>query len=271
MKKVSICALSLLLLGATTPTQAEEEPNLIEHLRAFASNAKYIPQVPLAAQSAPAACIFIGGYADELGGYFNRVGTNLPVLPQWGEVPRAYYHWHYSKQAEYQKAPARIAKDIDAFRKMNPKAPIALMGHSLGAAAAVQVANLLSPDYGKIYLVTVDPVDRVASRQRPKQVTWWGNAYVLHSQSNRDFAHQMGGRWGKVKGADVNLLFDGRLRDERGYPFIHDNAWSLITSRSTHPRSLFEELLLVIPQVVKPATPPPSPEKKKEEKEATQS
>jgi hypothetical protein len=53
----------------------------------------------------------------------------------------------------------------------------------------------------------------------------------------------LGGRWNACRAADVNLRFDGRRRDEAGNHYIHDNAFSLLMSRSGGERpSLFDTL-----------------------------
>ncbi len=200
-------------------------------------------QVPLRSENADAALIFIGGYADELGGYFHKVGEAFPALPRMKKQARAYYHWHGGNQSEAHLATERIAKDIDAFRKHNPTSNFLIIVNSRGAARALEGSRRLRAGGAPLYLVTVDPVDRVSPRTRPAQLTWWGNSYVVNSQSNRDFVHEMSGRWKETKGADVNLRFDGHQSDERGYPFIHDNAWSLLTSRVGQKLSLYEELI----------------------------
>ncbi len=240
----SICLLFLIsLLQLSLPLRAIDIMDLANHVKRFGEQAKRLEQEPLKNEKADVALIFIGGFADELGGYFRKVSKALPSLPQEGTQMRAYYQWHYGKQSEAPLAKQRLAQDIEAFRKLNPHSPVIIMGHSLGAAMAVETARLLGEAGGDIYLVTVDPVDRESPRTRPKHVTWWGNSYVVNSQSNRDFVHELSGRWGVAKQADVNLKFDGRTQDERGYPFIHDNAWSLITSKVGVEHSLYEELL----------------------------
>ncbi len=237
---IALCTLSM-------PSHASDISDLVEHVKRFGEQARMHKQVPLQPVKADAALIFIGGYADELGGYFHKVSEALPALPHTKKQVKAYYHWHGGNQSEAPLATERITRDIEAFRAQNPASPIILMGHSLGAARAVDIAHKLKAreKESPIYLISVDPVDRDTSRTRPASVSWWGNCYVINSQSQRDFVHEMSGRWKVAKGADINLAFDGKLSDERGYPFIHDNAWSLINSRSTHPRSLREELVRV--------------------------
>ena len=139
-----------------------------------------------------------------------------------------------------------IAEDIAAFRRRNPGADIVLIGHSLGASTAWRTALLLAPPSqptsGKVYLLTLDPVDRTMRPSRPETVAWWGNGYVTHSTSLRDFIAVWGGRWGACPGADMNLCFDGRSQDEKGQPYIHDHAAALLLSRGGHASSLLEGL-----------------------------
>ncbi len=241
-----LCSLAAwaLLSSLSSPSAANDFTDLLDHVKRFGEHARMHNQVPLQPVKAQAALIFIGGYADELGGYFHKVSEAFPALPRVAKQVRAYYHWHGGNQSKPHLANERIAQDITAFRKHNPTSPVIIMGHSLGAARALEVTRLLQAGGAPLYLVTLDPVDRASPRTRPAHLNWWGNSYVVHSQSNRDFVHEMSGRWKESKGADVNLRFDGRQSDERGYPFIHDNAWSLLTSRvGDHELSLYDELI----------------------------
>ena len=129
------------------------------------------------------------------------------------------------------------AEDVAAFRRANPQADVVLLGHSMGGAAALQVATLL-PEHegaGRVFVVTLDPVDRIVQPVRPQGVSWWGNAYVENSLSGHDFIAVVGGRWGHCEQADLNICFDGRRTDEYGYHYIHDDAEALFTSAGGQP------------------------------------
>lgn len=108
---------------------------------------------------------------------------------------------------------------------------------------ALKTASALLPEEGRVFVVTLDPSDRSYIPVRPAAVCWWGNAYVANSRSAHDYIAVWGGRWNCCKQADVNLRFDGRMQDESGYPYIHDNALSLMCSRGRgRHASLFDEL-----------------------------
>lgn len=202
------------------------------------------PQRPLVCSRADVALVFIGGFGDEISGIIEHMARRLPPLA--AEEARAYYHWNGGVTEDATKGYQVIANAVTAFRQQNPKADVVLIGHSMGAAAAVKAAELLpprTPEQGRVFLITLDPTDRVVQPVRPHSVAWWGNAYVVNSQSGHDFIAELGGRWNHCKQADANICFNGLRTDEFGYEFIHDNALSLLMScRGSVKSSLFKLL-----------------------------
>ena len=202
------------------------------------------PQRPLQTQSAELALVFIGGLGDEISGIIDYTAKCLPPLA--GQEARAYYHWNGGEVADATAGYRAIAEAVAAFQRHNPKADVVLIGHSMGAATALKAAELLPRRIdgdGRVFLVTLDPADRVVKPVRPACVQWWGNAYVVNSQSGHDFIAAWGGRWNHCRQANVNICFDGLKTDEYGHEFIHDNALSLLMSRrGSVSTSLYETL-----------------------------
>lgn len=191
------------------------------------------PQVSLAPQKAQLALVFIGGFGDEVSGIVAHVSQVLPRLQSVPEA-RAYYHWNGGVVQDARQGYQVIANDVEAFCQHNAAAQVVLIGHSMGAAAALRVADLLAGAAARperLMVLTLDPADRSVKPVRPQGVAWWGNAYVVNSRSAHDFIAQLGGRWNHCSQADVNICFDGRRADEFGHFFIHDNALSLLLSR----------------------------------------
>ena len=215
----------------------EEQP-----LLAPASDTAVYPQRPLQVTSAELAVVMIGGFGDEISGIIEHAARRLPPFKQ--KEVRAYYHWNGGVLADAAQGVRLIAEHVQRFQRNNPQADIVLLGHSFGASTALQVAALLPPraeGQGRIFLLTIDPSDRMVRPTRPAGVSWWGNCYVTHSQSDHDFIVEWGGRWNHCSGADVNIRYDGRRADEYGQLFIHDNALSLFMStRGSNRRSLYQ-------------------------------
>ncbi len=202
------------------------------------------PQRPVQVAEAESLVVFFGGFGDEISGIMAHASHALP--PLIGAESRAYYHWHGSFPADVTRGYTAIAADVQAFLTRNPQADVILIGHSMGAATALKVAEALPQmpsEHSRIMLLTLDPTERSVQPRRPASVSWWGNAYVVNSQSGRDFLFELGGRWGHCAGADINACFDGRKKDEYGQAYIHDNAFSLLMSRGgSLPQSLYEQL-----------------------------
>lgn len=196
-------------------------------------------QRPLPVRQAEVALVFIGGFGDEVTGIVEYLARRFPesALGMQSEAVRAYYHWNGGCVEDATEGFRRIADDVAAFRRANPGAAVVLVGHSMGAAAALKVAELqpLMKAPSGIYLVTLDPADRVVKPVRPAGVSWWGNCYVENSRSQHDFIIASGGRWNHCAAADYNVVFDGRDTDEYGHPYIHDNAMSLLMSSGGTP------------------------------------
>ncbi len=187
------------------------------------------PQKRLPAIAGSRALVFIGGFGDEVSGIMAMAGELLPPLDRSIPEQRAYY-WFSEGGLDAEAMPRRIAEDIRAYLALNPQADIVLIGHSMGAATAVRclAKHLRRTGEGRFYLLTLDPVDRSTLPDRPAAVHWWGNAYVVHSQSPRDFVPELGGRWNACAGADLNLRFDGRWPEMRGRYPIHDDAMGML-------------------------------------------
>lgn len=196
-------------------------------------------QVPLPDRKADIAYICLGGFGDEIGGIVWHLAAQLRRETQ---APVAYYHWH-GGQIDNRNAGIEAASEhIRRFRARNPQADILIIGHSMGAASGLLLAKRLLSERGKadaptgrICLLTLDPADRSVPAERPKGLDWWGNAYIVHSQSARDFIPELGGRWNHCSGADLNIRYDGRRRDEHGRAYIHDDADALLMSRRGTP------------------------------------
>ncbi len=211
-------------------------------------------QRPLPAVSGSGALLFIGGFGDEVSGIMARLARTTPPL---AATPgqRAYY-WYALPAVEAEETPRRIEADIRAYLALNPQAPVILIGHSMGAATALRSLARFKAGEGRFYLLTLDPVDRGTRPERPACVRWWGNAYVTHSQSPRDFIPELGGRWNACAGADCNLRFDGRRPEMGGYYPIHDDAAGLLLCRPTGSKlSLHAALRRVLDAAAQEETP----------------
>lgn len=199
-------------------------------------------QVRLEAEAADIAFVFIGGFGDGSTGIVHQLYKLCPPLVAAKRELRAYYHWDGDDMAQPWPRIAGLMADVLAFRAQNPQACIVLVGHSLGAVAALELAARVP----QLYLVTLDPVDRESRRQRPADVLWWGHAYVTHSASKRDFIFSTAGRWGSCPTADVDKQCDGRELHELGRCYIHDYAYDLFLTRGKGEQSLFEALQAVL-------------------------
>lgn len=226
---LSLCLLGCFVAGAAEQPAAPASPLPAVQVRA---------QRPLPPQKAEVALVFIGGFGDEISGIVDSLSRRAPAAV-FGvqDALRAYYHWNGGVVEDATAGYRAIAEDVAAFRRANPQADVVLLGHSMGGAAALQVATLL-PEHegtGRVFVVTLDPVDRIVQPVRPQGVSWWGNAYVVNSRSGHDFIAVVGGRWGHCEQADLNICFDGRRTDEYGYHYIHDDAEALFTSAGGQP------------------------------------
>lgn len=215
--------LSLLLAcGLVLPAPGEAAPSPARAVQP-------LPQFPLRLEGEGMAVIFIGGFGDEISGIVCQLAASLPPVAD-GVENRAYYHWSLGRPDALDEGIAGLARQLGEYGTRHPRSPLVLVGHSMGAATALKIAAAL-PESQKVYLLTLDPADRSTKPERPASVAWWGNAYVVASQSGHDFIAEWGGRWNACAGADVNLAYDGRRKDEAGQPYIHDNAASLLMSR----------------------------------------
>lgn len=231
--------------GGSDPTAAPPSAELREFVPppprvVYLGNSRAThPQEPLSAVRAERAYLLIGGFGDEVHGIMHSLACQLRQLQP---APVAYYHWHAGRPDLPGEGLQSIARDIASFRQLNPRADLALIGHSLGAGSALRLLAMLPPGQGRLFLITLDPIDRSCRPERPASLLWWGNAYITASRSRYDFLLAAGGRWNACSAADVNLRFDGRHQDERGLPYIHDRADAMLFSRTLGP-SLYERLL----------------------------
>ena len=241
-REAALPTLLLCPLSCMPAAEALEVQDAVDAVVDYARKAMY-PQTPVSLRKAAAGMLFIGGMADEWTGIMYNTGRHTPPLPIGGNQVRAYYHWHLGDPGNFDRAVERLAERLQAFRTINPAAPLLLAGHSLGAATALRVAAKLDGrPGGPVYLVTLDPVDRLTDPTRPKCVTWWGNSYIVNSRDVRDFIPQVGGRWNECKGADVNIRMDGRTQDDYGFPYQHGGARSMLFCKGDAAQSLYDQL-----------------------------
>lgn len=241
----------LAILALLVPAVSAENAGTV----ASAQLRQPLPQQPLDLRAnGGVAVVFIGGFGDEISCIIPHTMVELPALAR--KETRAYYHWHGGYPAEPEQGAAQLAERIAQYRQLNPQADVVLIGHSMGASLALCTAARLNREDGRVFVVTLDPADRSYRPQRAAAVTWWGNAYVVNSRSGHDFIAAIGGRWNACRDADVNLCFDGRLQDEFGHFYIHDNAFSLLTSSG---RGRYVSLYNVLSRMLKTATPATTP------------
>ncbi|MCQ2365989.1 MAG: hypothetical protein MJ056_02335 [Akkermansia sp.] len=242
MRRHTFLSLLLCPLLCAPAAVAIEAQDVVDAVVDYARRVMY-PQAPISLVKAVAGMVFIGGMADEWTGIVHNVANHTPWLPIDGEQVKAYHYWHMGDAENFDKAAGKLAERLQAFRTINPAAPLVLVGHSLGASTALQAAAKLDgKPGGPVYLVTLDPVDRLTKPVRPQCVTWWGNCYIVNSQDARDVIPQIGGRWNACKGADVNIRMDGRTRDDYGYLYQHGGAMSMFFCKGDAAQSLYLQL-----------------------------
>lgn len=192
-------------------------------------------QLPLPAEKADVAVIFVGGFTEQVLLHFREVYEKTPLLPCKGRQLRAYYAWDSGTGNLLFHSTWKLQRDLRAFLAVNPQADVVLLGHSYGGSAIMDALRQLEdvPHTGKVLVVTLDPVsrrERSKPRERAAMVDYWVNSYCSPYRNVRDVAAWMGGPWGECPQADANVAYSGRDRDADGRRFAH-----------VYPEPLFRE------------------------------
>lgn len=226
MKRVSIilsalCAVLLLDSCTSQPQFAEGiEP---APRTGFVGRRK---QLPLPAEKADVALVFVGGFTEQVLLHFRTVYEKMPLLPCKGRQLRAYYAWDSGTGNLLFHSTWKLQRDLRAFMAVNPQADVVLVGHSYGGSAIMDALRGIQdvPHAGKVLVATIDPVscrERSKPRERAPQVDYWVNSYCSPYRNVRDVAAMVGGPWGNCPQADDNLCYSGKERDADGDRFAH--------------------------------------------------
>lgn len=183
-------------------------------------------QLPLPAQQADLAVIFVGGFTEQVLLHFRSVYEKMPPLPCRGKQLRAYYAWDSGTGNLLVHSTWKLQRDLRAFLRLNPQADVVLLGHSYGGSAIMDALRGVQdvPHAGKVLVVTVDPVSRRARslpRARAPQVDFWINAYCSPYRHVGDVVAWLGGPWGHCPQAELNLHYPGTARGADGARFSH--------------------------------------------------
>lgn len=223
------CAIALLALCAMPVLDScTSQPQFAEGIEpaprtGFVGRRK---QLPLPAEKADVAVIFVGGFSEQVLLHFRSVYEQTPVLPCKGRQLRAYYAWDSGTGNLFFHSTWKLQRDLRRFLAVNPQADVVLLGHSYGASAIMDALRHVQdvPHTGKVLVATIDPVsrrERSKPRERAPQVDYWVNAYCAPYRNVRDVAAWTGGPWGECPQADANLHFSGRQRDADGDRYAH--------------------------------------------------
>lgn len=216
----SACAVLVASCTQPTPPVAGLEP---EPLSGFVGRRK---QLPLPAEKADVAVIFVGGFSEQVLLHFRSVYEQMPPLPCQGRQLRAYYAWDSGTGNLLFHSTWKLQRDLRAFLAVNPAADVVLLGHSYGGSAIMDALRQLDdvPHTGKVLVATLDPVsrrERSKPRERAPMVDFWVNVYCSPYRNVRDVAAWLGGPWGHCPQADENMAYSGKQRDEDGDRFAH--------------------------------------------------
>lgn len=242
---LSIAAAAVLLSSCAQPTPPVEglEPT---PLSGFVGRRK---QLPLPAEKADVAVVFVGGFSEQVLLHFRQVYEQMPPLPCEGRQLRAYYAWDSGTGNLLFHSTWKLQRDLRTFLQLNPQADVVLLGHSYGGSAIMDALRQLGdvPHSGKVLVVTLDPVsrrERSKPRERAQMVDYWVNAYCSPYRNVRDVAAWLGGPWGHCPQADENLAYSGRQRDEDGDRFAHVYPEPLLMEKAPGAEKSPHELLL---------------------------
>lgn len=232
MKRFVLCSLcAAVLLGSCSQPQFAEgiEPT---PLTGVVGRRR---QLPLPAEKADVAVIFVGGFTEQVLLHFREVYEITPLLPCKGRQLRAYYAWDSGTGNLLFHSTWKLQRDLRAFLALNPQADVVLLGHSYGGSAIMDALRHIEdvPHTGKVLVATIDPVsrrERSKPRERAAVVDYWVNSYCDPYRNVRDVAAWMGGPWGACPQADANVAYSGRERDAKGRRYAH-----------VHPEPMFVE------------------------------
>ncbi len=203
-------------------------------------------QVPLKAEQADVAVVFIGGFAEKVAARFRKLYESTPPLPAEGRQLRAHYAWDGGRGNVFFHSTARIRRDLEAFFAVNPHADLVIVGHSYGGSAAMDVVRHLRGPHGRVLVATVDPVSRRSRShpgERPAGVDYWVNAYCSDYENYKDSIAWVGGAWRHCPQADLNIPFSGEDRDAEDHRYQHAYPLPLFADKSpTTGLSAREEL-----------------------------
>lgn len=204
-------------------------------------------QVPLRAEKADVAVIFVGGFAGRYLTRMRAVYERMPVLPVPGKQYRAFYDWDGGDGMLFLNNVNNMVRDVQTFLAVNPKADLIFIGHSYGGSAVMDVLRQVTNPHGRIIVVTIDPVSRKTRslpRQRARGIDYWINIYCDDVRVPIDYVVKLGGVWKNCPQADENIRFLGTARDDKGDLYRHTRPEPLFFERMDDcPETPYERLL----------------------------